>query len=81
MCCVACKNIKNIDWICFCPDESKSAKERLIKIYNSWLSEYEIKKAKELGNDPNVTEEEAVSFIAKLEESANGAKWLWEFYQ
>lgn len=76
-----CKNKNYYDWVCLCPNGNKSAKQHLCELYNSWLSEYARKKAKEMGESLNTTEEEAVLYIKELEESANDAYSLWKHCQ
>lgn len=37
-----CKNVKKegYDWICFCPENNKTAKETISQLYNGWIVEH-----------------------------------------
>jgi hypothetical protein len=68
------------DWICFCPEsfvKKLTAKQVLNTVCNNWLSEIDIKYAKQVAKDSSALEDDALTVIAKLEDHANGAYEMW----
>jgi len=83
-----CKNnnsdISYRDWICFCPEsfvKKLTPKEILNTVCNNWLSETDIKYAKQVAKDPSASEDDALALIAKLEDHANTAYAMWRDMQ
>jgi hypothetical protein len=73
-----CKNVKKegYDWICFCPENNKTAKETISQLYNGWIVEH-IKYVQ--SKLPKLSEEDAVEEIFNLEEEANGRMEMWKW--
>lgn len=59
--------------------EPASAKETLAAVWNGWLTEGQIAKARALAADPDVTEEQAQTYLNELEDSASDAHGTWEW--
>lgn len=57
------------------------AKECLRVVHNGWLHPYEIEAAHVMGNDPEVTEEQAEAELQRLERVATQAHGYWEWCQ
>jgi hypothetical protein len=62
------------EWICFCPDKGKTAKETIPNLWNSWAQD-QIRKL-QLKLD-SLTEEQALAELAKAEEHANDCFQMW----
>ena len=62
------------EWICFCPDKGKTAKETIPHLWNSWAQNA----IRELQLKLNsLTEEQALVELNKIEEIANDCFQQW----
>lgn len=57
------------------------AKTNLGHVYNGWLTEKEREEARRMAKDPNVTEEEAVRHLKRLEQRVNARYQGWLMFQ
>lgn len=63
------------EWICFCPDKGKTAKETIPHLWNSWAQNA----IRELQLKLNsLTEEQALVELNKVEEIANDCFQMWK---
>lgn len=61
--------------------EKYTAKETLAVIQNAWLHTFEIEKAHRMGDDPDVTEEQAEEYRKTLEIACSERLAYWRMYQ